>query len=123
MNTSKNIVKAMKMRAHVARIACPAAIIDTDNWPVKNLASWRRYLKLQPDLGVPSLYFATHIDATKEPLDDEDYQLIQEIWSRHRENLKKPGKNAKPAARSKGSQPPRWVNDLRRRYAFAVARR
>ena len=49
-------------------IAGPGVIIDTDNWPIKDRAMWRSYVKRQPELGVPALYFATHIDRTGEPL-------------------------------------------------------
>ena len=49
-----------------------------------NKAAWRDYMRLQPDLGLPSLYFVTHIDATGEALDAEDYRLIRETWARYR---------------------------------------
>jgi hypothetical protein len=48
-------------------------------------ATWRAYLPLQPELGVPSLYVATHIDTTREPLDDEDYALIRQVWQAYRQ--------------------------------------
>jgi hypothetical protein len=88
MNPDKDIREAMMLRARVAGIACPDAIIDTDNWPIKDLASWRSYLRLQPKLGVPSLYFASHIDSTKEPLQAKDYRLIREVWAEHRARLR-----------------------------------
>jgi hypothetical protein len=84
MNPDKDVRAAMMLRARIVEIACPEAIIDTDNWPIKDLASWRSYLRLQPSLGVPSLYYASHIDSTKEPLGARDYRLIREVWARHR---------------------------------------
>ncbi|HEX6508416.1 MAG TPA: hypothetical protein VF221_12350 [Chloroflexota bacterium] len=75
------IRQRVEARAAVARIACPGAPIDTDNWPVRDRASWREYTRLQPEFGVPSLYFTTHIDLTQEPLLDEDYALIREAWT------------------------------------------
>lgn len=81
INTGKPIVPAMTHRARVAVAACPEALIDTDNWPVTNRASWREYLRVQPTLGVPSLYYVDHIDATGEPLDEEDYALLREAWA------------------------------------------
>ena len=42
-------------------------------------------MALQPDLGVPSLYFVTHVDGTKEPLLEEDYALIRRAWKKHAE--------------------------------------
>lgn len=74
------IERTVSWRARIAGIACPEALIDTDNWPVRNKALWRRYVALQGSLGVPSLYFATHIDLTQEALDEEDYQAVREAW-------------------------------------------
>jgi len=79
-----DIARAMELRARVARAACPEAPIDTDNWPIRNKAVWREYVQLQPRIGIPSLYFATHIDLTQEPLEAEDYDLIRETWQWHR---------------------------------------
>lgn len=80
----RNIGPAMARRARIARIACPDAPIDTDNWPVRDRAAWREYMRIQPDLGVPALYFVTHIDRTQEPLEAEDYALIRDVWARYR---------------------------------------
>ncbi len=88
INMGTDVNRAMQHRARVARIACPHAIIDTDNWPITNRDAWRRYVQLQPELGVPSLYYASHIDSTQEPLEAEDYQLIRETWARHRQQLR-----------------------------------
>jgi hypothetical protein len=76
-----NIGRTLALRATVARIACPDALIDTDNWPVRNRAVWRDYARLQPSIGVPSLYFASHVDLTGEPLTEPDYQLLREAWN------------------------------------------
>lgn len=84
INKDKDVNRAMTLRARVAKIACPNALIDTDNWPIPDRASWRKYIRLQPELGVPSLYYTQTIDSTKEPLEPEDYQLIREVWTRHR---------------------------------------
>jgi hypothetical protein len=81
MNVGRDIVAAMRHRARVAAIACPDALIDTDNWPITDRAAWRRYLPLQAELGVPSLYYSSHVDATGEPLEEEDYALIRNVWA------------------------------------------
>lgn len=80
-SVGSDIVRTVSMRARVARIAMPEALIDTDNWPVRNKAMWREYLRLQPLVGVPSLYFADRIDVTQERFDLNDYELIREIWN------------------------------------------
>jgi hypothetical protein len=79
-----SIEAAMEPRARIAAIGCPDAPIDTDNWPVRDRASWREYVRLQPVLGVPALYFVDHIDRTQEPLEEEDYALLRETWERYR---------------------------------------
>jgi hypothetical protein len=84
VNTAKDVNAQMIHRAKVARAALPDVIIDTDNWPMPNITAWRDYVRLQPDLGVPSLYFATHVDSTREQLTADDYQLIRDSWARWR---------------------------------------
>lgn len=75
-----DIERTVTFRARVARIACPDALIDTDNWPVRNREMWRRYVRLQRSLGVPSLYFASAVDLTQEPLERADYDALHEAW-------------------------------------------
>jgi hypothetical protein len=62
INTRAPVVTQMEHRAKVARAACPQLLIDTDNWPMPDPASFRTYVAHQPNLGVPSLYYATHLD-------------------------------------------------------------
>jgi hypothetical protein len=83
INGGRDVKESMTHRARVAAIACPQLSIDTDDWPMPDKAAWRAYTRLQPDLGVPSLYYVTHIDASGEALDAEDYQLIRESWARY----------------------------------------
>ena len=85
INGGRDVNESMTHRARVASIACPQLSIDTDDWPMPNKAAWRAYTQLQPELGVPSLYYVTHIDSTGEALDAEDYQLIREAWARYRD--------------------------------------
>ena len=82
INKGSDVNAAMRHRARVARIACPRALIDTDNWPIPDRETWRAYVGLQLELGVPSLYYSSHIDTSGEPLLEEDYELIRSIWSR-----------------------------------------
>jgi hypothetical protein len=84
INTGQDVCRAMIHRARVAAIACPEALIDTDNWPITDKATWRDYVSLKPSLGVPALYYATHIDSTGEALDDSDYALVRTVWEAYR---------------------------------------
>jgi hypothetical protein len=76
------LVAQMRYRAEVARAACPELLIDTDDWRAPDRASWRAYLEIKPELGVPSLYYATHVDSTGEPLEVEDYAALRRAWAR-----------------------------------------
>jgi hypothetical protein len=84
INTAHPVPPAMRHRARVAASACPGALIDTDNWPMASREAWRGYTPVQPQLGVPALYYATHLDVTGEPLEHEDYQLIRDTWAAYR---------------------------------------
>jgi hypothetical protein len=55
-----------------------------DNWPILDKAAWRDYLDKNPLLGIPALYYATHIDSTGEPLTDEDYETLRKAWQIYR---------------------------------------
>jgi hypothetical protein len=77
-----SVVPQMRFRAEVTRSAVPELLIDTDDWRIPSLAAWREYLAVKPELGVPSLYYATHVDATGEPLGPEDYHLLRSVWNR-----------------------------------------
>jgi hypothetical protein len=87
INTGQDVCQAMIHRARVASIACPEALIDSDNWPITDKATWRAYVSLKPGLGVPALYYATHIDSTGEALDDSDYDLVRTVWESYRKVL------------------------------------
>jgi hypothetical protein len=80
----RHIGQVMEHRAKIAALACPNALIDTDNWPMLDRAAWRTYTQQQPDLGVPALYFVDRIDLTQEPLESADYDLIRDAWARWR---------------------------------------
>jgi hypothetical protein len=75
------VVKQMLHRARIAQSACPELLIDTDDWRVPDRKTWRAYLELKPELGVPSLYYSSHLDATGEPLTDDDFAALRRIWA------------------------------------------
>jgi hypothetical protein len=75
----ETVVPQMRHRAAVAAAALPDRLVDTDDWTIPDLATWREYLAVKPELGVPSLYYATHLDLTGEPLEDEDYEELRHV--------------------------------------------
>jgi hypothetical protein len=82
---SGEIVPQMAFRADVARAACPELLIDTDDWRVPDKRAWRAFLDAKVDLGVPSLYYASHLDASGEELDADDYAAVRSVWDAWKE--------------------------------------
>jgi hypothetical protein len=83
--TSGEIVPQMTFRTDVVRAACPELLIDTDDWRVPDKHSWRAFLDVKAGFGVPSLYYASHLDATGEELDDDDYAAVRSAWDAWKE--------------------------------------
>jgi hypothetical protein len=79
------ILPQMRYRAAVTTAASPELLVDTDDWALPDLSTWRAYLEIKPELGVPSLYYATHIDVSGEPLEREDYEALRRTWAAWRE--------------------------------------
>ncbi len=76
-----SVTEEMAFRADMTRQVDPHWPIDTDGWPLPSLAAMREFVDFQPSLGVPSLYYVTHLDTTGEALAPEDYARIRKAWS------------------------------------------
>jgi hypothetical protein len=74
------VVPQMRYRTDVVRAALPDVLVDTDDWTIPDKETWRDYLQVKPELGVPSLYYATHLDLTGEALDEDDYAAIRRAF-------------------------------------------
>ena len=83
-----DLLEAMRHRAKVAAAVWPRWPIDTDNWPSPNRNWWRQYLIEQPRLGIPSLYYAAHIDQSGEALTAEDYEAVADTWDAYRKQTR-----------------------------------
>jgi hypothetical protein len=79
------VVPQMRYRADVVRAVCPDLPIDTDDWSVPDLATWRDYLATKLDIGVPALYYSTHVDATGEAFEQDDYAALRRVWAQWEE--------------------------------------
>jgi hypothetical protein len=80
MHMDGGVVELMRHRAEVARAACPELLIDTDDWPMPNLAEWRAYLREKASLGIPALYYTDRVDKG-EMFTSEDYEALRSTWS------------------------------------------
>ena len=76
----------MRYRARVAAAALPGTLIDADDWCVPDLVTWRAFLAAKPELGIPSLYYATHLDLSGEALEEADYAALRRVWGEWREH-------------------------------------
>jgi hypothetical protein len=74
------VVPQMRYRALVAKAALPDVLIDTDDWCIPDKRTWREYLELKSELGVQSLYYATHLDLSGEALEEDDYAALRRAW-------------------------------------------
>jgi hypothetical protein len=84
------VVPQMRFRGDVVRAVCPGLPIDTDDWSVPDLATWRDYLAAKLDIGVPALYYSTHVDATGEAFEREDYAALRRAWTQWEEQGSSP---------------------------------
>jgi hypothetical protein len=78
INHGTSVTEQMQHRAKIVRSVCPDILIDTDNWPMPSRKEWRKYLDVQKKIGVPALYFTTHVGA--KPLKSKDYEAIRKSW-------------------------------------------
>ena len=65
----------------------PHHLIDTDQWPMPNRASWRAYSAAQNAHGVPALYYVERMDRTDEELTHDDLAAVADQWSTYRAGL------------------------------------
>ncbi|HEX2130121.1 MAG TPA: hypothetical protein VHH15_01080 [Actinophytocola sp.] len=81
------VVPHMRYRAEVVRAACPGVPVDADGWCLPDRAEWAAYLAVQPELGVPALYYATHVDLSGEELTAADLADVSRVWADYRRGL------------------------------------
>ncbi|MFF9564483.1 hypothetical protein ACF1AJ_14150 [Leifsonia sp. NPDC014704] len=74
----------LRYRHDIAAAALPGHPIDTDQWPMPNRDEWLAYSRIQPELGVPALYYVESIDNSREAVTDADLDEIAGLWSAYR---------------------------------------
>lgn len=80
INTGRPVNDQMTHRAKVVQAVMPDVLIDTDNWPMPNKQAWLDYVRLQPSLGIPSLYYLWHMDNSDETISQEDLDVVRDSW-------------------------------------------
>lgn len=51
-------------------------------------AAWLNYVRLQPELGVPSLYYLWHMDNSPKTIDDQDLDVVREARDRRNRQIR-----------------------------------
>lgn len=85
---SDNVLDIMTARAQIAQIGCKHWLIDTDNDLMINKSRWRDYITLQPQLGIPDTYYATHIAASGEVFGEAEYDLLRRVFAEYRQTIR-----------------------------------
>ncbi len=82
INLARPVNAQMRHRAKLAKAAVPGKLIDTDNWPMPDKKSWLDYVRIQPELGVPSLYYLWCMDNSDEEITGLDLDVVRQAWER-----------------------------------------
>ena len=76
--TMRNAPEVMAHRAKLCGAAMENVLIDTDAGGVGSRRDFHRWMKAQPELGIPDLYYLTA--AGDVPFDETDIALIRDLW-------------------------------------------
>jgi hypothetical protein len=76
INFKEPVLKQMRHRAAVIKAVAPHMPIDTDDWMMPDIETWRNYVVAKSDLGVFALYHVSHVAGT--PMAEQDYQLLRD---------------------------------------------
>lgn len=82
-HTRDSIVDQMSFRHKMATIVDPSWLIDMDGWPMPSLKALHEYAEFQVIHGVPSLYYATHLDTTGEAIPKHEWEHIRKLWDQY----------------------------------------
>ena len=77
------VCSTMRFRKALFDAAMPGVLIDTDGGSLQSHREFLRYLKLQPELGVPALYDLFSTTDMDTPMDEQDFSKIREVWEEY----------------------------------------
>jgi Glycosyl hydrolases family 31 TIM-barrel domain len=78
----RDVVSMMRQRAAIAHVA-GWKLVDCDNAEATTLAEWWAYMKAQPSIGVPSLYFLSKTRITHETPSPGQWTQLASIWKQY----------------------------------------
>lgn len=85
--TMRNCPEIMTHRTKLCKAAMENVLIDTDAGGTGSRRDFHRWVKVQPELGIPDLYYLTA--AGDVPFDEKDVSLIRKVWEEYETNRKK----------------------------------
>jgi hypothetical protein len=82
----RDVPDALRVRAAIAHSA-GWSLVDTDNASSTTLDDWWDYMKAQPTIGVPALYFVTKTEATQETPTSDQWAELAHIWKAYIQSM------------------------------------
>ena len=76
---TRDAVSTMRMRASIAHIS-GWELVDTDNASSTTLETWWQYMKAQPSIGIPALYFLHRTESTLEEPPASTWPALAALW-------------------------------------------
>jgi hypothetical protein len=86
-HNSNSVIGQMDMRFTMAKLANSNWLIDMDGWPMPSLRAFLEYMKYQPNKGIPSLYYSSHLDTTNELIPLEYFNAIKILWDKYHSDI------------------------------------
>ena len=83
---TRNVPEVLRTRAAIAH-AAGWPLVDTDNASSTTLDDWWSYMKVQPTIGVPALYFVTKTEATQESPTSEQWAELKRLWDAYIQSM------------------------------------
>jgi hypothetical protein len=79
---TRDVVGTMSERAQIAHLS-GWETVDTDNASSTTLETWWEYMKAQPSIGIPALYFVHRTETTLQMPPDSYWAELTEIWQKY----------------------------------------
>lgn len=81
------VAEQLRARHAIVSAVLPHHPVDTDQWPMPSRDEWLEYAKVQPQYGVPALYYLERV-REDEPIDPGHLAEIAQSWADYRKGLR-----------------------------------
>ncbi len=83
---ARNVPQMMRLRARISKIA-GWPLVDCDNASSTTLSEWWSYMRQQPSIGIPALYFVTRTESTKEVVPETMWKQLSQLWMEYLDRI------------------------------------